>query len=514
MATLPIRSSNLPDFTLSESFETWLDSLSRLAKSKEMDSFLHSSNEVAVSAAHTSFDVARNVGGIMVKTALLPVTLPLHVTASATDLVFSKCSNVMHHVYNNCVPIVINQTFNMPKNRLITTTNRETLDTRGNTPLSRIKKIPNSTTNGRNHSDHDEFLNRLRLDLHSNSRGSVCMNAANHDGSKDAVSDAVYSVDTDSLAMQTINTKFSILLLRVDDIRVNMQSKSPSQSEVRALCVDLHKDFSDEQLVSDALTKLAQRAIDIESSNETVLDMFPVVNREKATKDRQIHVEWNPLGQTKKDCKRLSKLSEKEFYNALCSRVLTWSGKYLGKKYHGSENPFFFARGVVNGTPLDVLNLLWDSKRVNEYNKHCVKREDKVSVIKVKKVKANGFFGAKIIESETKIPLTKMSVRLSALMCAKLLGNRPEDGYVIFSRSLSCGEAGNHPINSSKLCQSGNNEVIMGINIMRSVPGRPDLSDLISISQVDASILPGFLKSRVGIMAAEDFFKNARATLK
>ena len=491
-----------------------MDSLSRLAKSKEMDSFVHSSNKVAVLAAHTSLGVARNVGGIMMKTALLPVTLPLHVTASATDLVFSKGSNVLHHIYDNCVPIVINQTYKITKNRLITTTNREALDTLGNTPLLRIKKIPNSTTNEPNHSDPDEFLNRLRLDLHSHSRASGGTNAVNHYGGKDTISDAVYSVDTDSLAMQTINTKFSILLLRVDDIRVNMQSKSPSESEVQANCVDLHKDFSDEQLVSDALTKLAQRAIDIESSNEAVFDMFPAANREEAANDRKIQVDWKPLGQTKKDYKRLNNLSKKEFYNALCSRVLTWSGKYLGKKYHGSENPFFFARGIVNGNPLDVLNLLWDSKRTNEYNKHCVKREDKFSVMEDKKVTANGFFGAKIIESETKIPMTKMSVRLTALMCAKLLGNRPEDGYVIFSRSLSCGEAGNHPINSGKLCQSGNNEVIMGINIMRSVPGRPDLSDLISISQVDASILPGFLKSRVGIMAAEDFFKNARKALK
>eukprot|EP00536_Pseudo-nitzschia_multiseries_P003060 jgi/Psemu1/301745/fgenesh1_kg.43_\ len=293
-----------------------------------------------------------------------------------------------------------------------------------------------------------------------------------------------------------------------------MPPSSLSQAETKAVCVDLHKDFSDERLVTDALTQLAERAMNIACSNEAIVDMLPLKYMEIASKERPSQVDWKAVGQTKKDYKRLRDLPETEFYDVLSKRILTWSGKYLGKKYYGSENPFFASRGVVTGKPIEVLNLLWNSDRTSEYNKHCVRREDKFSVLDDETVKVNGFFGAKIIESETKIPMTKMSVGLCALMCAKMLGDRPEDGYVIFSRSLSCGEAGNHPIDSGKLCQSSNNEVIIGINIMRSVPRRPDLSDLVSISQVDASILPPFLKARVGIMASEDFFKHARKALK
>ncbi|KAL3902311.1 MAG: hypothetical protein SGILL_010869 [Bacillariaceae sp.] len=164
------------------------------------------------------------------------------------------------------------------------------------------------------------------------------------------------------------------------------------------------------------------------------------------------------------------------------------------------------ARGVVNGSPLDFTKLLWDSNRTKEYNNYCLGRSD--VVVHNDEISNGGSYGAKVIKSETKVPFTGLSVFLSAVMHSKALGDRPEDGYMIFSRSLNVGRAGCHVGKATGVDDSNGNEIILGVNIMRPVPGHPDLTDLISVSQVRASMIPPFLAFRVGMMGVEDFFKN------
>lgn len=499
-----------------------VDSLSYLAQSKEMRSFLHSSNSLAQSAASKSLETARTVGEIAVHTALLPVTLPLHVTASATGIVFNQGSNALHYFCDNLVPIVVKHSIRIPKNRLLATNSdthnrfqdgsESTTETETSVPRKAKSTINNQLETGPFCYHHDEFLDRLRLDSHLITR-------MDHKNDIDDASQAVLSIETDSLtiklnASMASSPDYSKYILRVDDINVNFKENPDSDSQMRVVCVDLDKDYSDEGLNSDALAQLAQRCIDIALSNEFVLSMLPDQTQEQSGAVNTIDVNWKPLGQTKKDYNRLKKLTKNEYYDELCDRVCIWTGKYLGEKYHGSENPFFMAQGVVGGSPIEIYDLLWDSKRCNEYNKHCVDREDIFSIDDDEETTTRAFCGAKIIYSETKIPFTSMSVKLTAVMCAELLGDRPEDGFIIFSRSLNHGPTGYHSSKTEGLCETSKNEVVLGINIMRPVPGRPELTDLISISQVDASILPPFLKSRVGTMAVEDFFKNVRVAFQ
>jgi hypothetical protein len=504
--------SNPTDPSLSESLGSWCDALSSLAKSEEMNSFIHSSNKLAISAAHKSLDTARNVGEIAVHTALLPVTLPLHITASATGLVFKTGSSALHYFCDNLVPIVIDHAINIPPNSLLTDSKTKPGRFQGGSELKK-KTVPPEPTKAKpiqQTSYDDDFLDRLRLDLHLSTSNDI--------------DEAVFSVDTDSLTLLINATaNCSKFLLWVDDVNVVFNEKSESEFPVRLNCVDLDKESSIEKLTFDALSQLAQQSMDIALSNKFVLNMLSEIERNKSQIVNPIRIDWKPLGQTRKDYPRMLKLTKAEYYDELCDRVCTWTGKYFGEKYHGSDNAFFMAQGVVGGSPKEIFDLLWDSQRTKEYNKHCVYREDVFSVLdddpdddsdEAEKATNKDFCGAKIISSETKIPFTKMSVPLSAVMCAKLLGDRPEDGYLIFSRSLNHGHKGYHSSKTPGHCKAGKNEVILGINIMRPVPGRPELSDLISISQVDASILPPFLRPRVGIMAVEDFFKNVRKSLQ
>ena len=484
-----------------------------------MDLFLSSSNKLALSAAHTSLETARNVGELAVNIALLPVTFPLQFTASATGLVFNKGSSALHYFCDNLVPIVINHSIKVPaKHMILTAIDMDTNCRLPNKEISRAKTGTFESTEAKSrihelenwkfNYDPEKFLDRLRLDFTSEHNG-----IADGSGVMDSVDKKTLPVKPHTSVQFSYN--YSRFLLRVDDVNINVKQDTHLDSNVRVFFVDLEDAFSDEWLILNALTQLAQRSIDICSSNDFLLKMLQATYKDQIGAVSNIQIDWSPLGQTKKDYNRLKKLSKNEYIERLCGQVCIWTGKYLGDKYHGSENPFFLAQGFVNGSPTKILNLLWDSKRTNEYNKHCVNRKDILSVVDDATGAVNGaFWGAKIIKSETKVPFTNMGVHLCALMCAKLLGDRPQDGFIIFSRSLSRGPKGHHSSKTKGLCESSNNEVIMGINIIRPVPEYPALSDLISISQVDSSILPQFLKSRVGTMAAEDFFKNVRLALK
>ena len=469
-----------------------------------METLLHSSNKLAESAAHKSLETAKNVGEFAVHTALLPVTLPLHVTASATGLVFDTGSNALHYFCDNLVPIVINHSVKVPM-RMNGARLKDGPDSGGkiaaSKPTKENKSLRKKLESGEFKYDHDDFLDRLLLDSH--------LKSGVDDGSQ-----AVYSVDTDSLTMKLKASAIksageSKFLLRVEDVIVYYR-KNPEAEETRVFCIDLKKSSSNENLTLAALAQLSQRSVDITLSNEFVRKMLPQQTQEQAGAANTIPTSWKALGQTKNDYNRLLKLSRDEYYEELRKRVCIWVGKYQGEKYHGSENPLFMAQGVVDASPRVIFNLLWDSKKTNMYNKHCLKREDVLTVLNDEEEGMNRA-RAKVIESETKIPFTSMSVRLCALMCSKPLGDGPEDGIVIFSRSLARGPTGFHMSQTPVHCRSSKNEVILGVNILRPVPGRPDLCDLISISQVDASILPPFLKTRVGIFAVEDFFKNIRA---
>ena len=519
---------HLTDHSLSESLGVWFDSFSSLAKSKEMDTFVHSSNKLVSSAAQTSLDTALNVGGMVMHTAFLPVTVPLHVAAFASNIVV-KGGNAALHRFVDLMPIVVASMDRINNEALLlnsVNTSDESLDNLLTSRTNRAKITTTSTMkqlNDGQECDHrDNFLDRLRLDTHLiiSTENDVNRATTTHwfdifNSKTQTVSRAGSTCSTDSLTIT--KPDLSKFLLRVDDINMYAQSNPASETEVRVIFIDLDDNFSDEGLTSNAMSQLGQRGIDIASSNEAVIDMMlPVTRQEQSKISNSLRVHWKAHGQTKKDYKQLNQLSKNEFYDALRSHVLIWSGKYIGPKYHGSENPFFMARGVIDGSPQNVLNLLWDSTRTKEYNNHCVERKDVFVINDDTTTPTGGFHGTKIIKNETKVPFTKLSVRISALMHAQCIGNRPEDGYIIFSRSLNSGHAGCYFDGDEKtkgFCQSGNNEVILGVNIIRPVDGNPNLADLISISQVDARILPSFLAYKVGVMAVTDFFKNARKAL-
>jgi hypothetical protein len=518
-----------------------------LALSRELQQFVHASGDLLISTAQATAGVALGVGGKVVKTVSLPVTVPLYVTAAATDHIINLAGSVIgglvHHTIGNgghnpeeeatiddeetrqqpgrhtpaqdflhsifnfvpfVVDTVVKTAMHSAKTPTLQDRTRSATDdinqARRTTSRPTRRKLSNARST---HEVKNDFLDRLRLDFFP-------MEEEEEDSSGDIMVDDAASARTESSSIRESTPKagpsdVSKYLLRIDDVDVMAPPNPASVREHRLMFVDLGKDFEDESLTRESLRQLVSRGIDIASSNVAVKVDF---RSHCATVKGEFPIEWKPQGQTKKEFKRLSQLPDSEIFDSLRRQVLIWSGSYGGRTYHGSDQTIFMARGVVKGSPRDFMNLLWDSSRTSEYNNYCLGRTD-VRVI-YDDILSGGSYGAKIIKSETSIPFTSLSVSLTALMHARAIGDDPNDGFIIVSRSLNTGRAGYHVTKKNVDLGGNKNEIIFGVNYMRPVPGQPNFTDLISVSQVNASMLPPFLAFRIGMMGVEDFFKNVR----
>lgn len=471
-----------------------------------MQNLFGSSCDLLLSVAITGRNVAFTAGGIVIDAALLPVTLPLHVASSASGLVAgvagcvvekvigreqssgeegnddeSPMDGFIHNVFN-IIPYVLNTVGSAVAPALGMSQEGK----QGNQVSSRQSSPGRyATSSGESSAEREDVLDRLRLDFE-------IMNEK-----KESTTDAVFSQATPS-----DTSKF---LLRVDDIIV-MVSPDPAMTKMRprkALFVDIGSEFADDSTTRDALAKLVRRGMDVAASNAAA--HLALSGHET---NSSVNINWKSEGQTGRVLRKMAQLDRAELYQKLSSHVLVWSGKYNGPKYYGSENPLFLARGIVRRCPRDFFDMLWDSDRTGEYNNFSLGRTD-VLVID-DSISSTGDSGAKVIKSDTRVPFAGINITLSALMHGKRIKEGGAEGYVIVSRTLSSGMAGCHVGSAKRVEKDSKNEILLGVNIMRPVPGHPELTDLMSVSQVSSSMVPQFLAFRIGMMGLEDFFSNVR----
>ena len=478
-----------------------------LLKSKEMQALMGSTCGVAVSTLDAGGAIISTAGGVVFHTMCLPVTLPLNIATSAVGLIVEVTGNAARITFGGDSSCGESTSSTGPVEGMIQgifsvvpvvagTAGRITQEV-GSAAVGIVsslfgmenkdKELQHShrrqTSSGERSSEQDSFLDRLRLDIH----------VAGNDPLPITVSNATASDIT----------KY---LLRVDDLNVYVSQDNPASpvSSMKVLFIDLGKEFADESLTTEAMDQLSEKGLNVAGSNRDAnVSLFhPLLDRADS------HVNWKPEGSTSKMLRKMGQQSILECYKSLESTILIWSGKFLGPKHYGSDNPYFLARGVVKRNPREFMNLLWDSERTSEYNKFSLGRTD-VHIIE-DNIVDGGSYGAKVIRSETKVPFTSMKVYLSALMHARALEGGSEEGFVIVSRSLSAGMAGCHVGGRQRVDSDSKNEILLGVNIMRAVPGKPDMTDLISISQVSSKMVPSFLTYKIGMMGVEDFFNNVR----
>lgn len=468
-----------------------------LVASKEMEVLLDCSRNVVFSAASTGRDAAVSTGSMAVHVVTLPVTVPLHIATTATSMVCDATGNVLGMAFGSTssgessssqspidalvhgivhfVPFVSNQAGRITQEIggafggiLFGQGQDSSSDERSTSTSSRRC----ATSTGESSAERRSLLDRLSLEI---------------------------SIPSESAEDHPVVTPadFSKFLLRVDDVDVWLpRSKKSKERRQKAQYIDLETEFCNIELTAGALGKIKMRA----------LDMSSVVINGRSSKTSSI-VEWKPEGKTGRYLEQMAQKSEQEFYEELQHHVLFWCGTIRGQNFFGSEVPLFLARGVVKRSPLEFVNLLWNSDRTSEYNDYNLGRSD--ALIITDNITSGGSDGTKVVKSNTKVPFTRMTLKLSTVMHASKLDN--EEGYIIICRTLNTGSAGHQACGASKNIEpNSKSEILMGVNIMRPVPGKPNLTDLTSMSHVSSSMVPQFLSARIGIMGIQDFFNNVR----
>ena len=359
-------------------------------------------------------------------------------------------------------------------------------------------------TDGDDDCEQDRFLDRLRLDYaidtplvksYSQAPSSEKAQIAKRDAPPSP--NAALAATTVQGPDQPGHSKF---LLPVHDLGLVTDEGQP-------LCfVDLQ--HTEKSALHPLVTQALQRLVEV---GVAWMANHPTVRLSRQVPPPKLSIEWKPESHTPKILKKMAPLSTLERLRVLEREVLIWSGALSGAKF-----PFFLARGVVPQSPTEFMRMLWDNNRTVEYNNFCLGRttllvlhDGVLSDDSPSKAERN-VTGTKVVQSETRVPFTSLSVLVSCAMHVQPL-EAPDEGFVIVSRSVYTGPAGTH-CNSSPhgVEPASKNEILWGMNILRRVPNHPHLTDLTSLSQVGSTLVPKFLATRIGLMGIEDFFKNVR----
>ena len=471
------------------SFYKAAESVIALIHSREMASFLSSSRDVVLDMT----GLALHGAGIAVHVACLPVTGPLHLMGSATDLVVGTCTHavlsslsmvndvltigegsesfspvdaLVHHVMH-AVPNVLHAV-DAIKNDIGGTLLGLVFPLLGGAQQPK-QDINNSCSAGESSSEKEAFLDRLRIDPST-------------------------SIEEEVTEGKVLASDYSKFLLRVDDINLMAEGGN------RMLYVDLSPDFDDEKLSARALEALL-----VEGGALVSIGTDKVQSRYAGA------IDWKPEGSTHKLRKKKESMPATKWYALMEREVLVWSGTFNCGDYRDRDFPLFLSRGVVPGSPREMFELFWDSTRTTEYNRFCLGRSDAFEIEKLNDPSHEGKVKAiKVVKSETRVPFTSMSVCMSTLMYGCQLDDDLVETYLIVGRSLVSGGAGCH-LDYKRVEREGKNEITWGVNLIRAVPGKPGVTDLINISQVCSSFVPRFLTHRVGIMATDNSFQALRS---
>ena len=140
-----------------------------------------------------------------------------------------------------------------------------------------------------------------------------------------------------------------------------------------------------------------------------------------------------------------------------------------------------------------------------------------------------GSFGdgeSKVVRNLTKPPMVSSLIEFVTCMHArrirpsdlKILSpnnedgeSSPTDGYIVVSRAVTGGEWSTSNAKSSSGEKLVRNEILLGVNILKAVPGEPNKTELTSVTHVYSPMIPLMLAKNAGVKGAVDFVRDIRA---
>jgi hypothetical protein len=197
--------------------------------------------------------------------------------------------------------------------------------------------------------------------------------------------------------------------------------------------------------------------------------------------------------------------------------TLVWCGTFD----HGykSEVPVIKARALVPTSARQLLDLLFDSSKVKEYNKMSLGRED-LHVVKEGIDTDNGFIngGAKICRSVSSVPIIRKQIELLTLMHARALDEEQDGmkGYICVNRSAWEDEK-RAPSPSYDEPSPGNqnyirSEALLGVNLILELDENE--CEITTINHFYTPGTPSFGAKQFGMKAATNFLRGLQKQFK
>ncbi len=87
----------------------------------------------------------------------------------------------------------------------------------------------------------------------------------------------------------------------------------------------------------------------------------------------------------------------------------------------------------------------------------------------------------------------------------------PTDGYIVVSRAITGGDWSTDNAKSSSGEKLVRNEILLGVNILKAVPGEPNKTELTAVTHVYSPMVPMMLAKNAGVKGAVDFVRDIRA---
>ena len=82
------------------------------------------------------------------------------------------------------------------------------------------------------------------------------------------------------------------------------------------------------------------------------------------------------------------------------------------------------------------------------------------------------------------------------------------DGYVVVSRAVLGDKYNSASDSGEKLVR---NEILLGVNVLKSIPGEPERTELTAVTHVYSPMIPLMLAKNAGVKGAVDFVRDIRA---
>jgi hypothetical protein len=510
--------------SLPEAVCLWIDASHQLITGPEMHRVLTSTGAVYFHCA-----------SICIKTITLPITLPIYVSCTAVQTMTSVVGGIVVKTaaaFENSKPLLqqssgqgseeqhsglIGGLFSLPGTILFITgqvvatvvapllgiqshhCNREN-DSSGQS--SGVSSSPEKVVYDAASPARDatllpsvDFLDRLRLDY-------VCQEVV------DEKTLPCRKLFHEEFKVDIPRKERSQFLLRVNDWCV---ARPTDDSDIYYMDISpsAMDSLSNQELFAVALDHFVQGAFALLSSHPIcrIVDYTNILPTQL--------VRWHPEGATKRILREMDQ-SLSTYPSDFDRDVLIWSGRFQHdiENGYGRKHGFFLARGCIPMSPERFVKLLWDNTRTSEYNNFCLGRFTLHGISKVMD-DDNDFLGgatssaSKIIQSEMRVPFAGITVKAICLMHVRPLPTG--DGFMICSRTLDVGPVGIHTTTSQlrENVAPAKNEILWGVNVLRSVPNDPNKTQLTSLSQVGSGV-PSFLAQKIGLMGIADFFKNVR----